>query len=417
MRRSVLARLLAPVALLILASAVGASCGGSSTSNQTSSTPQGGSPAPTGAPILIGMVSPTSGTGAVTAQGQPIVAQAAIDIINTSGGVNGRPLKLVHLDDATDPQKTVTAYTSLVGQGVVAILGPQFSAGALAIKPISFDKKMPTLTWGSNTTIGQAPQNDYIFQMIENSDAFVGRLFIYIQQNLPNVKKIAILADGSAYGQGAVDAAGRLASQYGLQIGDTESYQLADTDMTVQLAKIKASNPDALFVWGFGPSMAIAEGNVHELGFNIPIFAPPGAAEPANLQAAGASAEGIMFVSGVCADQPLPGPQTDLIAIWKRLSPDPFLATFPYPWDAVNILAKALKTVLDQGGDIKNGDTVVKALIQATTGGYQGAEGVIDWSTSHAGPPAKGALICVIKNGQQQVLSGRVGTTTPTVSP
>jgi len=120
--------MLAAAALVIL----GTACGGSS--NQT---PSGG-----GGPILIGQVASLTGAYQTLGINDKLGAQQAVDEINRAGGINGRQLKIVSVeDDQTKPDQAIIAFNTLISEGAVAIVGSSFSNASLAIIKGDLDRK------------------------------------------------------------------------------------------------------------------------------------------------------------------------------------------------------------------------------------------------------------------------------------
>lgn len=96
--------------------------------------------------IVIGQSAPLSGPVAVAFQGALAGERLAFDEVNRKGGVNGRRIRLVLLDDAYDTQRTVENVRQLVEQEkVVALTGLGSTAGVAAILPYIAEKRMPLI--------------------------------------------------------------------------------------------------------------------------------------------------------------------------------------------------------------------------------------------------------------------------------
>ena len=114
----------------------GSSC---ATSAPTTTAPK----PPTEAPIKIGLVSSQSGPYAAMPPYTTAAAQMAIDDVNASGGLLGRPVELIVKDDMGDPSTVAQKANELQAAGVVGIVGPFLDASALALNQWSRDNRVP----------------------------------------------------------------------------------------------------------------------------------------------------------------------------------------------------------------------------------------------------------------------------------
>src|SRR5438874_2794948 len=109
----------------------------------------GTAPAQSSGPIKIGMVTSLTGNYAPLGTNDKLAAQQIVDGANASNGINGRKIELEIVDDGSDPNQSVIQFNKVIGDGVVAVLGPPQSTAELAIKPVANDKKMPTISLGA----------------------------------------------------------------------------------------------------------------------------------------------------------------------------------------------------------------------------------------------------------------------------
>ena len=110
--------------------------------------------------------------------------------------------------------------------------------------------------------------------------------------------KIAVLYDENAYGASGMAEIEKVAPDYGLTIAAKESYKTDETDLTAQLTKIKAANPEVVVVWGTNPGPAIAAKNMKQLGMTQPFVGSHGIANAKFIELAGDAAEGVIFPAG-----------------------------------------------------------------------------------------------------------------------
>lgn len=213
----------------------------------TTTTSQTSSGTATGQPINIGFVSELTGSFAPLGSESAAAAKEAVTQINNNGGVDGRPINLVVLDDQTNPTQGVTDATQLATQNnVLAITGTTSSAVALAVRgyteqqgipyivPIAQD---PGLTYNSNWTIRVTP---------DSVTAGVA-LAQYAMQRYPNAK-VAIAETQIVYFQQVAKGFSWYVQNHsnGSVVYD-QTFPASQSDFTTAVASIKAANPTIVF--------------------------------------------------------------------------------------------------------------------------------------------------------------------------
>ena len=154
-----------------------------------------------------------------------------------NGGVLGRPLKIVVLDDKSDANQAVTDANQLISQNkVVALIGSTSSPATLAIKPISQKQGLPLMALAAANTITDQAPIDWIWRVPAKDSVAVARALAYISQNM-KLTKVGILHDSNAFGSSGAAEIVKTAGSYGLSVVANESYDTTDTDLTAQLAK------------------------------------------------------------------------------------------------------------------------------------------------------------------------------------
>lgn len=352
---------------------------------------------PSGDPIVIGVI--VSASGPASPLGEP--ERAALLMLEkqiNEVGVLGRPIELVIEDDQTNPTEAVTAVNKLLQQDkVVAVLGGSISASTLAIKPITDAAGIPLLAMAASNKITEPPI-DWVWRAPPRDALAVGAALGYIQ-NTMKLTKIAVLSDENAYGaSGLADIEAR-AGDFGLTIVAKESYKTEDTDLTAQLTKIKAANPEVVVVWGTNPGPAVAAKNMKQLGMTQPFVGSHGIANKAFIDLGGDAAEGVIFPAGrLLVPDSFTDPEQKAIV-------DKFVADFtaetgnPPPTFAGHAFG-ALTLLLDA---INRAGSTDAADIQAAlneTSGVITPDGVYNYSpTDHDGLTPDDLTVVMIENG------------------
>jgi len=305
MKRRHVVLLLAVALSLIVSGAIG--CGGGTTTTtaapatDTTAAPDVSTDtttgAPTGDPIVFGAV--LSATGPGSPLGEPERATFAMleTQINAAGGVLGRPIKIIVEDDQTNPKEAVTAVNKLLQQDkVVAVLGSSTSGSTLAIRPITEQAGIPLMALAASNAI-TAPPITWVWRAPPRDALAVEKALTYISEVM-KLTKIAVLYDENAYGASGMAEIEKVAPDYGLSIVAKESYKTDETDLTAQLTKIKAANPEVVVVWGTNPGPAVAAKNMQQLGMTQPFVGSHGIANQKFIELAGDAAEGVIFPAG-----------------------------------------------------------------------------------------------------------------------
>ena len=307
-------------------------------------------------PIKIGAFFALSGPAAFIGTPTKLVAQMAVDQINKEGGINGQPIQLVFGDTEGDPTKAVAiAKKFIYVDKVVAIIGPTRTGTGMAVKRLVEQAHVPTImTVGGDPVImgGKFGSYHYVFKTPQRSSIAVKRIYMYLQKK--GIKKVAILTSSDGFGRDGRRWLEKLAPQYGLEIIAEESFNPRDTDMTTQLSNIRTKGPQTIICWTIGPAGSIVAKNVKQLGIKVPLIQCHGLPDPKYVELAGDAANGnIMPSTKLMAWKQLPekDPQKPVIAHFVHLYNDVYHYNkdFPinthsgYAWDALMILARALK--------------------------------------------------------------------------
>src|SRR3954467_11563971 len=198
-------------------------------------------------PIKIGVSQPL--TGAFAASGNYVAqgAKLAEEAINASGGVLGRKIQLVIEDNKSNPTETVATAEKLISKDKVPVMmGAWSSTLTLAVMPKLMEYEVPMLVETSSSGKITTSGNPYIFRISPTSE-MEARAFTGFVKSL-GIKKADFLATNNDFGLGASQEFSAMLKANGAQVGEMETMDPKATDFSAQLAKIKASGSDTLFV-------------------------------------------------------------------------------------------------------------------------------------------------------------------------
>jgi len=357
--------------------------------------------------IKIGAFFDLSGRAAFIGTPTKLVAEMVVDQINAEGGVNGKQLELVVGDTEANPAKTVSLAKKFIYKDkVAAIIGPTLTDTGMAVKKVVEDAGMPTfMTVGGDPVImGGEKFGSFnnVFKSPQRSSIAVERLFMFLKEK--GLTKVALLSAADGFGKDGARWMKKLAPEYGIEILIEESFGTRDTDMTAQLTNAKNAGPQALIAWTIGPAGSIIAKNKAQLGIDLPLFQCHGLPDPKYVELAGKASEGDRMPATklmVADELPDSDPQKAVIKEFIRLYTEQynFDKEFPinthsgYAWDAITIVANAMKKV----------GTEPEALRKAIeeTKGYVGISGIYSLTPEdHNGLGVDSMVIVEVKDGK-----------------
>jgi branched-chain amino acid transport system substrate-binding protein len=197
--------------------------------------------------IKIGVTQPL--TGAFAASGNYVAqgARIAEEEINKAGGVLGKKLQLLIEDNKSNPTEAVATAEKLINSDKVPVLmGAWSSTLTLAVMPKLEEYKVPMLVETSSSGKITTSGNPYIFRISPTSE-MEAKAFAPLFKKM-NIKKADFLATNNDFGLGASKEFSQAAKDNGVEVGVMETMDPKATDFSAQLAKIKASGGDTLFV-------------------------------------------------------------------------------------------------------------------------------------------------------------------------
>jgi branched-chain amino acid transport system substrate-binding protein len=226
--------------------------------------------------ILVGEYGSFTGSEATFGQSTDKGLKMAIEEKNKAGGIKGKQIKLIALDDQGKPEEAAAAVTRLVTQnGVVALIGEVASSRSLAAAPIAQQNKVPMIS-PSSTNPKVTEVGDYIFRVCF-IDPFQGTVMAKFASENLKAKKVAILRDvKSDYSMGLADFFTKKFKELGGEVVADESYQAGEMDFKGQLTHIKGVQPDAIFIPGYYTEVGLIARQARALGINVPLLGGDG---------------------------------------------------------------------------------------------------------------------------------------------
>jgi branched-chain amino acid transport system substrate-binding protein len=350
---------------------------------------QTGSGPAAASPIKVGHYASLTGDTATFGRSTDRGIRMKIDEVNAKGGVLGRPLELITEDDrsVTEEART-TAQKLLQRDEVVALLGEVASSRSLAAAPEAQRAKVPMISPAS-TNPKVTEVGDYIFRACF-IDPFQGAVMAKFARDTLGAKKVAILLDFKQdYSVGLADFFRKTFTEQGGEIVADERYTSGDIEFRAQLTKIRATNPDAIFVPGYYTEVGLIAKQARELGIEAPLLGGDGWDSTKTLEIGGKAVEGNYFSNHYAADSDRPQVREFVEAYRQRYGEVPdAMAVLGY--DAAGILVDALAR-----GGTTEGPKLRDAI--AATRDYPGVSGSITIDPQRNA--RKDAVVIEIKDG------------------
>lgn len=318
--------------------------------------------------------------------------------INEKGGVLGKQLELVVADNKSEAAEAANAMQKLVSQDkVLAVIGPNLSSSAIAASAIHNGAKVAAIApmaTNPNVTVdpatGKTKEYNYRTCFI---DPFQGTVMANFASNELGVKSAAMLIDNSSdYAKGLAQFFKESFEKNGGSVVVEESYLQKDTDFKSTLTKIKASNPDFLYIPGYYQEVGLIIKQARELGMEMPAAGGDGWDSPKLPEIAGAAALNNTYFSSLYSADDQSELNKNFVAAYQsayNTKPDVFAAL---AYDSALLVAQAIK-------DAGSTDTAKINEALAKINGFAGVSGSVTFDAQHN--PIKSAVIIEYKDGAQ----------------
>jgi branched-chain amino acid transport system substrate-binding protein len=311
--------------------------------------PVAAAPAPAGDTLVvkIGHVGPVSGAQAHYGKDNENGVRMAIEDLNKQGVMIGgkkATFEIVAEDDAADPKQGTAAAQKLCDSKVAGVVGHLNSGTTIPASKVYNDCGIPHVTGAATNPDLTKPGYKTTYRIIANDLALGAGLAFYAADTL-KLKKVAIIDDRSAYGQGVADIFKKTAKEKGMTVVDEQFTTDKATDFMAILTAIKAKGPDAVFYGGMDPQAGPMLRQMEQLGMSkVKYFGGDGicTSEIAKLAGGAKTLENVICAEGGASLAKMPGG-----AEWKKRYdekyPNQFQVYSPYTYDATFVLVDAMK--------------------------------------------------------------------------
>ena len=259
-------------------------------------------PAAEAGPIKIGAVLDVTGVGASLGVPEQNTLNMLAKQLNDDGGIGGREVELIIIDNQSTEDGAAKATSKLIESDQVdIIIGASRTGPSLAMRPIAESAQIPMISVAANVAIVEG--SEWVFKTAQNDVVVLETILNDAEDK--GYTKLALVRDASGFGEGVADYITELGAERGITLTMTESFEPSATDFTPQMTNVRASDSDAVIIWGINPSAGLAQKAYVQLSVNKPVYHSHGISNQAFFDAAGDAANGVIAPMGrlLVADQ------------------------------------------------------------------------------------------------------------------
>lgn len=350
--------------------------------------------------VKIGLNYELSGGVATYGQGLVEGIELAFEEINKAGGVLGKQIEAVKVDNKSETAESASVTSKLATRDkVVAILGPATSGNTKAAAPIAVQNKVPLISASATaddvTVDSNGKVREFIFKTCF-SDSFQGVIMAnFASEDLGKKNAVLLVDNTSDYSKGLAKSFKETFEKFGGKVIGEEAYASKETNFKAVLTTIKGLNPDVIYLPGYYEEVGLIVKQARELGLNTPILGGDGYESPKLAELAGKTALNEVYFTNHYSSKDTTAEVVNFQKAFKdkyNKEPDAFNAL---GYDLAYFVADAIKRT----GEV---DPVKLKEALAATKDFKGITGNISIDENHN--PVKSITILQMKNGEQTFL-------------
>jgi len=290
--------------------------------------------------IKVALVGPTTGPVAQYGDMQMIGAKMAVEQINATGGVNGKKLEAVVMDDVCEPKQAVAVANQVVNQGIKYVVGHLCSGSTQPASDIYEDEGILMITPASTSPAITERGFKMVFRTIgldSQQGPVAGR---YIANSI-KPQKMGIIHDKQQYGQGIAGEVKKTVESMGIDVVLFEGVNKDQKDFSALVTKMKSAGVDFVYYGGYHPELGLILRQSREHGFNARFMGPEGVGNKDISTIAGDASEGLLVT--LPSDFSKVPANAGLVDAFKANNEDPSGPFVMPAYAAVQIIADSIR--------------------------------------------------------------------------
>lgn len=325
--------------------------------------------------IRLGFTPPVTGASAAEGALQIKAIKLALKQINAAGGVNGKQINLLIVDNqSTNPGALAALQKAVEQEKVLALVGSVKSTQILAMSDAVKNYGVPMMIGGTNATLTKQG-NPWLFRVRPDDSIAAAAMVKYIKEDT-KFTKVGILHDTDAFGTGGADLVEQGVKAAGLTVAKREKYTTKDKDFTAQLLSLKNAGAQIMVIYGTNPEdVAVIQRQYRQLGAPFKYIGSPSSQMKDCLNLAKDASEGLLAVADFVPGQSQVNKK--YAEDYKKEYNEDYDTTSAWAYDGLKILVEAIK----KGGEDR---TKIREALLATKG-YKGVLGTFSFTPNGDG--------------------------------
>ena len=310
------------------------------------------------ATVPVGAALSLTGGAASYGESQQMGLELALEHLNAEDGVE---YDLTIEDDGTDPRQAISVFEGFASNGTSAVIGPTLSNTAFQAQPVAQEAGLPVVAI-SNTAEGITAQGDFIFRDSLTEGQVIPQTIQAATEKLGLEKVVVMYSNDDAFTESGYDVMASSLEDEGVEILDTLTFSVSDTDFRSLLTAAKELQPDAIVVSALIEAAIPLVTQARELGIDQPIIGGNGFNNPQLMADAGEAAEDVIV--GAAWNSASDSPEnTEFMAAFEEKfgsAPDQFAAQ---AYTGLLVIDHAVRVNCSgERTDVQDGLTQVKDL-------------------------------------------------------
>ena len=289
-------------------------------------------------------------------------------VINQRGGILGKKIELMIEDDQSRPDISAAMARKLIDQGAVFILSMSLTPATQQQQTVTMEAKTPQMTpMNSGDTLTTQLPNPYFWQTGPLGSIQIATLLAHARSK--NLKKVALITDNTDLGQLLARFFKAGLEKSGIQVVAEEVVVRGATTASPQMQKIRAANPDAMFMAGVLTAENVLIFKAYrEFGLKFPIHSSYNLSVPVYMTVAKGLVDGVTFVDAYDPEKP---EVKEFVAAYTKAMGKPPFNLHGYGYDGIMMVAEAIKKA---GSTDK--EKIREAMQSLTYAGVMGKKGM-----------------------------------------
>jgi branched-chain amino acid transport system substrate-binding protein len=327
------------------------------------------------AEIKIGFTPPVTGASADEGALQIKAIKLAVKQLNAAGGINGKQINLIIVDNqSTNPGALAALQKAVEQEKVLALVGSVKSTQILAMSDAIKKYGIPTIIGGTNATLTKQG-NPWLFRVRPDDSIAAAAMVKYIKEDT-KFTKVGILHDSDAFGTGGADLVEKGVKEAGLTLVRRERYTTKTKDYTAQLLALKNAGAQVMVLYGTNPEdVATIQRQYRQLGSPFKYIGSPSSQMRDTINLSREASDGLLAIADFVPGQ---SPVNRKYAEdYKKEYNEVYDSTSAWTYDGMKILADAIKKAGEDRAKIR------EAIL--ATKGYQGVLGTFSFTPNGDG--------------------------------